>query len=181
MKIKQIRCSSGLPQKEFSTRYKIPLKTLQNWEADDNLPSARKCPPYVVFLLEKAVMTDFPVARKLLDANIDVPHLTAIRHAKDKIHKSPLSKYVRDVILYGSTARGQAKPSSDVDILLVLGEEVKNHRKYNDWINYLKGNISSDDFTMPEADLHVVFDENWTKNNSAFFFNVRKEGISIWN
>ena len=83
--------------------------------------------------------------------------------------------------MYGSTARGQAKPSSDVDILLVLGEEVKNHRKYNDWINYLKGNLSSDDFTMPEADLHVVFDENWTKNNSAYFFNVRKEGISIWN
>ena len=181
MDIKRIRHSAGLTQKEFSTRYMIPLKTLQNWEADDNLPSARKCPPYVSFLLEKAIMTDFPKARYLLEANIDLPHLTAIEQAKNKIQKSPLSKYVKDVVLYGSTARGQTRPSSDVDILLVLDEGVKNHRKYNDWITYLKGNISSDDYTLPEADLHVVFDENWNSRNNAYFSNIKKEGFSIWN
>ncbi len=181
MEIKRIRYSSGLTQKEFSTRYRIPMKTLQNWESDRMSSSARKCPPYVAYLLEKAVAADYPVAGKLLEADIDVPHLATIEDARDNIRKSPLSKYVKDVVLYGSTARGQAKPSSDVDILLVLDEAVKSHRKYNDWITYLKGNISSEDYTLPETDLHVVFDENWKENGNAYFSNIRKEGFSIWN
>ena len=181
MEIKQLRHISGLTQKEFSGRYKIPLKTLQNWETENDVPSARKCPMYVNYLLEKAIMADFPVARNLIEANIDERHLTAIEHAKSKIRKSPLSKYVKDVVLYGSTARGQSKHSSDVDLLMVLDKRIKNFKKCNDWIIYLKGNISSDDFTLPEADLHVVFDEKWWEQNDAYFSNIKKEGFSIWN
>lgn len=125
-------------------------------------------------------MADFRIAKYLLEADVDMPHLVAIDHARAKIHKSPLSKYVKDVVLYGSTARGQSKPSSDVDILLVLDAAIKSHRKYNDWITYLRGNISSDDYTLPEADLHVVFDANWEDNKTAYFSNIRKEGFSIW-
>lgn len=180
MEIKRLRLSSGLTQKEFSTRYQIPLKTLQNWETDNSSPSARTCPLYVVSLLSRAVMEDFPIARNLLEADVDMPHLIAIGQAKDKILKSPLSGYVKDVVLYGSTARGKAKPTSDVDILLVLDERIKKNSRYNDWITYLKGNISSDDYTIPEADLHVVFDENWRDNKDAYFSNIKKEGFSIW-
>ena len=180
MEIKLLRQTSGLTQREFSERYHIPMKTLQNWETDEVLPSARKCPPYVLYLLQKAIMEDFPVARNLLEANIDERHLAAIEHAKAKILRSPLAKYVKDVVLYGSTARGQAKPSSDVDMLMILDKTVKNYKKYQAWLTYLKGNISSDDYTMPEADLHVVFDENWNDINNAYFFNIREEGFSIW-
>ena len=98
-----------------------------------------------------------------------------------KIRKSPLSRYVKDVVLYGSTARGQSKHSSDVDMLMVLDSSVKNYRKYNDWITYLKGNISSDDYRLPEADLHVAFDEKWKERGNAYFSNIKKEGFSIWN
>lgn len=181
MDIKRLRYSSGLTQREFGMRYKIPLKTLQNWESDTGLPSSRQCPSYVAFLLEKAVMADFPVAKKLLEADIDVPHLSVIQQAKTKIRKSPLSEYVRDVLLYGSTARGQAKPSSDVDILLVLDGEIKKKRKCNDWISSLKGNISSDDYKLPETDLHVVFSDSFNGNKTAFFSNIRREGFGIWN
>ena len=181
MEIKLLRQTSGLTQREFSERYRIPMKTLQNWEADESLPSARKCPEYVVYLLQKAVMDDFPVAKNLLEANIDERHLAAIEHARAKILKSPLAKYVKDVVLYGSTARGQAKPSSDVDMLMVLDKTIKNYKKYQAWVTYLKGNISSEDYTLPEADLHVVFDENWNDARNAYFFNIREEGFSIWN
>ena len=85
MEIKRLRHSSGLTQKEFSTRYQIPLKTLQNWETDNSSPSARTCPLYVVSLLSRAVMEDFPIARNLLEADVDMPHLIAIGQAKDKI------------------------------------------------------------------------------------------------
>lgn len=179
--IKRLRQTTGLNQKEFSERYRIPLRTLQNWETDDNMPSARKCPQYVSYLLEKAVMMDFPVAGHLIEANVDDRHLATIEQAVAKIRKSPLAKYVKDVVLYGSTARGQSKHSSDVDMLMVLDSCVKNYKKYNDWITYLKGNISSDDYRLPEADLHVAFDEKWKESGNAYFSNIKKEGFSIWN
>ena len=181
MEIKHLRHASGLTQKEFSERYRLPLKTLQNWETENDVPSARKCPSYVNYLLEKAIMADFPVVRNLIESNVDERHLTTIEHAKSKIRKSPLSKYVKDVILYGSTARGQSRYSSDVDMLVVLDNRIKNHKRYNDWITYLRGNITPDDFTLPEADLHVVFDEKWREKDDAFFSNINKEGFSIWN
>lgn len=180
MEVKKLRYYSGMTQKDFSSRYRIPMKTLQNWESGTDAPSARKCPQYVSFLLEKAVMEDFPVVRNLITANIDDRHFAALRIAKDRIAKSSLSKYVKDVILYGSTARGQAEHSSDVDLLMVLDDKIKDNKKYNDAIVYLKGNISTDDYSLPEADLHVVFDETWKNSNSAYFYNVKKEGFSIW-
>ena len=181
MEVKTLRQITGLTQKEFSTRYQIPLKTLQNWESDADCPSARNCPRYVIFLLEKAVTADFKVARNLLGAKIDERHLTAIEEAKAKIRRSPLAKYVKDVMLYGSTARGTARHSSDIDLLMILNDDVKNDRNAHEWITYLKGNISSEDFTLPETDLHVVYEAKWKEKNDAFFSNVKKEGFSIWN
>lgn len=181
MNVKQIRQAAGLTQKEFSQRYSIPLKTLQNWESNQNLPSYRACPQYVLLLLERVVKTDFPFSERLIDAGIDELHLKALRIAINRIKKSPLSAYVLDVFLYGSTARGVFRAKSDLDILLVLDEEVKKKKKYNEWITYLKGNISSDDFNMPEADLHVVFGENWKEKADVYFSNIKEEGFSIWN
>ncbi|MCR4677101.1 MAG: nucleotidyltransferase domain-containing protein [Sphaerochaetaceae bacterium] len=181
MDVKQIRLSSGLSQKAFCLRYLIPLKTLQNWEAPEGSPSFRACPPYVTLLLEKAVREDFPLCSKLLDADIDSSHLKAIKLALSRIKKSPLSKYVKDVYLYGSTARGTYRNTSDIDILLVLDEAVKERKQYGKWITYLKGNISSDDFCMPEADLHVVYGEDWKDKTDTYFTNVKKEGFSLWN
>ncbi len=33
-KVKALRLSTGLTQKEFSEKYKIPQRTLENWEQD---------------------------------------------------------------------------------------------------------------------------------------------------
>lgn len=181
MDVKQIRQVTGLTQKDFSSRYEIPMKTLQNWEAGKDSPSHRACPQYIEKLLEKAVRTDFPEKARLLDSNIDENHLKAIRQAKAKIRKSPLSDYVKDVYLYGSTAKGKARSNSDIDLLMILDENVKLKTRYNDWITYLKGNISSDDYNMPETDLHVAFGDSWKQSNDAYFSNVREEGFSIWN
>ena len=126
-------------------------------------------------------MADFPVVENLIIANIDDRHLRALKYAKAKIIRSSLSKYVKDVILYGSTARGQAGFSSDVDILMILDEKIRKYKRYNDAIRYLKGNISTDDYSLPEADLHVVFEDTWKNDNSAYLSNVRNEGFSIWN
>ena len=181
MDVKQIRRVTGLTQKEFSNRFSIPIKTLQNWEASKEVSSSRTCPEYVRLLLEKAVRVDFPNRARMLDANIDSTHLKAIKQASDRIRRSPISKYVKDVLLYGSTARGTARANSDIDLLMILDENVKLKTRCNDWIAYLKGNISSDDYNLPETDLHVTFGDSWRQSNDAYFANIREEGFSIWN
>lgn len=54
MTIKEIRSLTGLSQQKFGDKYKIPLRTIQNWEGGVNTP-----PDYVISLLERAVKEDF--------------------------------------------------------------------------------------------------------------------------
>ena len=50
MKAKKIRELTGLNQSEFSRKYNIPLRTIQDWEAERRTP-----PEYVLELLERVV------------------------------------------------------------------------------------------------------------------------------
>ena len=52
--VKEMRLSLGMTQKEFSEEYKIPYRTVQNWETGD-----RKPPDYVIELLERVVRQDY--------------------------------------------------------------------------------------------------------------------------
>lgn len=51
---KEIRALTGLSQKKFGDLYRIPLRTIQNWEQGTN-----EAPEYVLLLLERAVREDF--------------------------------------------------------------------------------------------------------------------------
>lgn len=53
MTIKEIREKSGLSRAEFSRRYNIPVRTLEDWESNK-----RKCPEYVTELLCRSVSED---------------------------------------------------------------------------------------------------------------------------
>lgn len=57
--IKQLISLSKLSKLQFAKRYKIPYKTLCNWALDPDKKEYRKCPEYVLYLLEKAVKQDF--------------------------------------------------------------------------------------------------------------------------
>ena len=48
MTVKELRAKTGLIQKEFATRFGIPVKTLQNWEQGWQDP-----PSYVVSMIER--------------------------------------------------------------------------------------------------------------------------------
>lgn len=67
MDIKKIREISGLSQSQFSKKYKIPIKTIGNWEQ-----GVRECPEYVLKLLEQYVLEDKKEKefREKMDANI---------------------------------------------------------------------------------------------------------------
>ena len=63
MTIKNIRNQTKLSQKDFSKKYNIPLKTLQNWESYENNPTgsqSRKPTEWTVNLLKRVVDIDYP-------------------------------------------------------------------------------------------------------------------------
>lgn len=53
MRSQEIREKVGCSRAEFSRRYGIPVRTLENWDAGLNIP-----PDYVLNLLERVVETD---------------------------------------------------------------------------------------------------------------------------
>ena len=58
MKIKEIRNRLGLSLRAFGERYKIPLRTLENWEGGQRTP-----PDYVLDLLESKVKNDLLIIK----------------------------------------------------------------------------------------------------------------------
>lgn len=188
--IKELRQITNLSQKEFGKKYKIPLKTIQNWESNTEKSSSRSCPPYVTFLLAKVIVNEYPGTQMndKLDnlmiqgkINLEPRRESALRYAIDKICKSALLPYVEDLILYGSTARNAAKENSDIDLLLVLNPNIKKEADYSSWIIKIKGEISTEDYKDPETDLHIAYGDSWKYDNQAFQKNIQTEGYSIWN
>ncbi|HBB32262.1 MAG TPA: nucleotidyltransferase [Cyanobacteria bacterium UBA8803] len=80
------------------------------------------------------------------------------------------------IVLFGSQARGDARPDSDIDILIVL----KNHFDYSQ---------ESDRISVLIADLCLEYNvliscafatrEQFQQHNSGFFRNIRREGVAI--
>jgi len=56
--ISQIRKLSGLTQVKFAEKYHIPINTLKGWESNIESKRYRKCPEYILYLLEIAVKND---------------------------------------------------------------------------------------------------------------------------
>ena len=52
--IKEIRDLAGISRAEFSRKYNIPVRTLEDWEA-----GKRKCALYVADLLYRVVSEDY--------------------------------------------------------------------------------------------------------------------------
>jgi len=83
---------------------------------------------------------------------------------------------VRQVILYGSYARGAANPDSDLDLLVVVDDSLKPFevRKALDDMIF--------ELLVEEHELVsvIVLPESFFKNyNSPFVLNVKDEGISL--
>lgn len=53
---------SGLSRAAFAREYHLPIRTLENWEADENA-NARRAPGYVLDLLASAVIQAIAEAR----------------------------------------------------------------------------------------------------------------------
>lgn len=52
MTIKELRKMTGLTQEKFGEYFGIPRRTIQNWETDGESDNGRKCPAYLLDLME---------------------------------------------------------------------------------------------------------------------------------
>jgi predicted nucleotidyltransferase len=83
-------------------------------------------------------------------------------------------KRLKDVILYGSWARGEATEESDIDLLIVLegkvipGKEIDRMIDIITEINLKYGVLLS---------IFPVSEEEYSTLNSPLLINVRKEGM----
>ncbi len=81
---------------------------------------------------------------------------------------------LRNIILYGSWARGDATEKSDIDLLIVLDGKVVPGREIDRMIEIIT------DINLKYAVLISVYpisEEDYLKINSPLMINVRREGI----
>jgi len=85
-------------------------------------------------------------------------------------------KQLKSVYLYGSYARGDARPDSDIDLLMVVKGEF-------DYLEMLK---RSDDFAAAfclENDVVVsrafVSEKEYKEKQIPFLINVRRDGVMV--
>ena len=107
-------------------------------------------------------------------------HKNAMTYALKKIQQSPIALYVKNVILYGSCARGEASWGSDVDLCVLLNEDVRKLPNYAQIIHLLKGTISEEDAHSVETDIKFVIGDEWQNSGMLYFKNLRKDGIPVW-
>lgn len=83
-------------------------------------------------------------------------------------------KRLKDVILYGSWARGEATEESDIDLLIVLEGKVIPGKEIDRMIDIIT------EINLKYSVLLSIFpvsEEEYSTVNSPLLINVRKEGI----
>lgn len=83
-----------------------------------------------------------------------------------------------EVILYGSYARGDYRPDSDIDILILLNKEIINHEDEKR-ISYPLYDLefNSSQVISPLIRSKKTWYEKYP--NTGLFINIKKEGIRL--
>jgi predicted nucleotidyltransferase len=80
------------------------------------------------------------------------------------------------LVLFGSQARGDAEPDSDIDVLVVLRGEVRRYEE-SQRISELRADLSLRHGTVVSC-MFVSIGE-YTEGGEALFANARREGIMV--
>lgn len=83
---------------------------------------------------------------------------------------------LKDVVLYGSCARGQANENSDIDLAVVLTGNVSPGSEIDRMIDIIT-DINLDNGVL--VSVYPVSDRDYDKLNSPLLINLRTEGIVV--
>ena len=94
--------------------------------------------------------------------------------------KKIYGSHLRKVILYGSYARGDFRPDSDVDIMILLDMSDTDLKAYSQQLSYMTYdfNLDNDLDIKPIAKSEEHFSK-WVVNYS-FYATIHKEGVVLY-
>ena len=108
------------------------------------------------------------------------PQKDAFLYALNVIEQSSLYPYLKQIILFGSCARGEERFDSDVDLLLVVDAGIRDLADYKRMYRKLRVDVSSDDWRTVETDLKLTIGDEWETSNATIYLCIRKDGICVW-
>lgn len=88
--------------------------------------------------------------------------------------------HLRQIILYGSYARGDFRPDSDIDIMILLDISDLELKKYSQQLSYMTYdfNLDNDIDIKPIAKSEELFNK-WIVNY-PFYANIHREGVMLY-
>ena len=90
------------------------------------------------------------------------------------------SSHLRQVILYGSYARGDFRADSDIDIMILLSLSDIDLKRYSQKLSYMTYDFNMDN----DVDIKpIVKSEEYFKkwiSNYPFYANIGKEGVTLY-
>ena len=94
--------------------------------------------------------------------------------------KKIYGSHLQEVILYGSYARGDFGPDSDVDIMILLDISDFDLKKYSRELSYMTYDFNMDNNLdiKPIAKNQQHF-EKWVENY-PFYSNIQREGVVLY-
>ena len=88
--------------------------------------------------------------------------------------------HLRQIILYGSYARGDFRPDSDIDIMILLDLSDLELKAYSQKLSYMTYDFNMDN----DLDIKTIAknEEHFNKwvVNYPFYANVRREGVVLY-
>ena len=88
--------------------------------------------------------------------------------------------HLRQVILYGSYARGDFQPDSDVDVMILLDLSDLDLKQYSQKLSYMTYDFNMDnDLDIKPIAKNEQHFKKWVVNY-PFYANVRKEGVVLY-
>lgn len=89
--------------------------------------------------------------------------------------KKKFGQRIKDIILFGSRARGEAYPESDYDVLVLVDKETK---ELEEKIFNISGEIG---WKYNAIITSFVYEKNYYERRkyNPLFMNIRKEGVHI--
>ena len=102
-----------------------------------------------------------------------------IKHFVEEVKEYLIKIYgdrVKQVIIYGSYARGEATEESDIDVLIVVDDSLNSFK-----VRKSLSDILFDILLENEELISVIaIPESYFKNyNSPFLLNVKEEGVTV--